>query len=205
MRVDALKTDLHFAIACRELHRIREEIPDHLLQPVCVAGHVAGVRIEDRVEPHTSRVRGGTDDLYRPADHINEVDRLYVEAKFASVNAGKVEDVLDEAALRAGVASDGVVRLGEHGGIRFAFEQLNPSDDAGQRRAQLVRDGGEKLVASACGAFRRRKCALQLRTSYVELRGQLRALGRRLPGKPFLCFGAAQRCLAPRERAEQRQ
>ena len=58
VRVDPLETDLHLAASIRELDGVREEIPQHLLQPLRIARHPAGLRIENGLEPDALRVGG---------------------------------------------------------------------------------------------------------------------------------------------------
>jgi hypothetical protein len=47
VRIDLFEPHLHFPVALGKLYRVREQIPDDLLQAVGVAGNRSGVRIEN--------------------------------------------------------------------------------------------------------------------------------------------------------------
>src|SRR5260370_9796825 len=61
VRVYAPKVQLHSAALRRELHRIDEEIPHHLLDAAAIPPDPGGPRVKCRVEPNAHHVR-------RPAD-----------------------------------------------------------------------------------------------------------------------------------------
>src|SRR5260370_9085564 len=72
VRVYAPKVQLHSAALRRELHRIDEEIPHHLLDAAGIAHDRGGPRIEGgRSEEHTSELQS----------HLNLVCRLLLEKK----------------------------------------------------------------------------------------------------------------------------
>src|SRR5215831_16487576 len=50
VRVDALERELDPAVPRRELDGVHQEIPGHLLEPVRVAAHRAGARVEERMQ-----------------------------------------------------------------------------------------------------------------------------------------------------------
>ena len=58
VRVDALEPHLHAAALRRELDGVRQQVPDHLLQAIGIAGDRADARIEQRLHPHALRVGG---------------------------------------------------------------------------------------------------------------------------------------------------
>src|SRR5581483_2734939 len=106
VRVDTFEPDLHFPAARGELHGIGEEIPDDLLQAIVIAGNVSRCGVEHALDPNLLGVRRRPDHIDRGVDDLCEIKRLNVEAKLSCVDAGEVEDVLDETALRARVAVD---------------------------------------------------------------------------------------------------
>ena len=70
----------------------------------------------------------------------------------AAADAFEVEDVVDQADQAVGVADGDVQHLLRLFGTRLerpAGEQAQRSAQRGQRRAQLVRDGGDELVLHA--------------------------------------------------------
>ena len=136
----------------RELHGVREQVPDDLLQPVGVADHAharASMSALDRRSAWPARRR--PDRRRSPLDDGREVDRRDVEPQLAGDDARDVEEVLDEAHLRAGVALDAaeraLARLRRSSGA--ARRICEPAEDRVERRAQLVRQRGEELVLEA--------------------------------------------------------
>ena len=64
VRVDPLAAGLrHAAARGAELHRVREQVPDDLLQPIGIARHRADVRLERRVDAHALGLRRRADRL----------------------------------------------------------------------------------------------------------------------------------------------
>ncbi len=87
--------------------------------------------------------------LHRVGKHGQELHRLLGEAQVAAHRARGVEQVVDEAHLVLDADHDPGERAA-HRGIGLAqlvLEDVRPALDAVQRRAQLVRDDGEELVA----------------------------------------------------------
>src|SRR6188768_2457117 len=108
---------------------------------------MTGLRVEDAFDPNALRIGPRPDDVDGGIDDVAEVECANVEIQLAGVDPGEVEDVFDEPALCAGIAIDRVQTLAERRLVAFEPQQLNPSDDARERRTQFVRDRGEKLIA----------------------------------------------------------
>ena len=64
-RVDPLEAQLNLPVLRRELHRVGEQVPDDLPQPIGIAGDRAHVRIDHRVNLDPLGVRGRRDRLHR--------------------------------------------------------------------------------------------------------------------------------------------
>ena len=92
--------DLHAAALRRELDRVRQQVPDDLLQPVGVAGDERRRAGRARLEADALGVGGGPHRLDRRLDHGRELDRLHVEPQLAGDDPRHVEQVLDELRLR---------------------------------------------------------------------------------------------------------
>jgi len=153
-----------------ELDRVRQEVPDDLLQPVAIAarlGHGGNVG-RDR---HALRFGGGPQRVERAANDLADVDARHVQDHLAVHDPRHVEDVLDQLFL-----CDGVVLNDAHGvlqtiGLELArFEQLRPAEHRVERRAQLVRQRGQEFILHAVDAF-----GLAARALFAPQ--QLRALG----------------------------
>lgn len=113
VRVDAFEPHLHFPSARRELDRIREQVPDDLLEPVVIAGDLSGFRVEHSLDANLLRIRGRSNDIDGGFDDVRELDRLDVDAQLPGIDAREVEDVLDEPALCTRVAVDRLQPFGE--------------------------------------------------------------------------------------------
>src|SRR5688572_3554537 len=79
VRVHALQEHRDPPALRREFHRIREQVPDDLLQPVGVASNVPGARIEDLVKPDTLRDRRRRYRFERCTDHRGKVRLAHIE------------------------------------------------------------------------------------------------------------------------------
>ena len=103
------QADLDPPAAGRELDGVREQVPDHLLQPVGVAEHRAG-------QPAEARRRAGCPWRRPPGATLSsaasmmraQLDGLEVEPQLAGDDARDVEQVGDELGLGPGVALDGL-------------------------------------------------------------------------------------------------
>jgi len=63
----------------RELHRVREEVPEDLLEPARIALHRPCPRHERRGDLDVARRRRGTDRRDGGLDHRDEIDRANVQ------------------------------------------------------------------------------------------------------------------------------
>ena len=138
-----------------ELEGVREQVAQHLLQPLRVGAHgrrQGAVDLDQEVE---LALLG---DLPEGALHVvaevAEADLGDLEADRAGLDLGEVEDVVDEGEeVRAG----GVDRLGELAllvrevAFRVLGQELRQDQQRVQRRAQLVAHVGEELRLVARG------------------------------------------------------
>ena len=128
LRADAPDVNLHAAAARRELDRVRQQVPHRLLQPLAIAVDARRAVLDDGLDAQALHLRGRLDREHRRRHHAAEVDELDVEAQLARDDPRQVEQVLDQAGLRRGVADDGVDgvrrprRIGDAG-----LEDLRPS------------------------------------------------------------------------------
>src|SRR5581483_11208813 len=83
MGVDALKADLNLPAPGGEPDRVREEVPDHLLQADGIAQHRARVRTERQSDPDLSGVSRRAEGVTGGDDHRQEIDLVDVEAQIA--------------------------------------------------------------------------------------------------------------------------
>jgi hypothetical protein len=84
----------------REFQRVREQVPQHLLQSRRIAAHDGGaLLLELEVERDTLRVGRGSLRTDAERDELGEVDGLHVERDFASDDTAHVDEVGDELRL----------------------------------------------------------------------------------------------------------
>ena len=85
--------------------------------------------------------------LDRRFDQAVERQRLQVDAQLAGDDAGHVEHVFDQLRLRPGVPVDHFEAALRPRRVDLPVPQhRGPAEDGVERRAQLVRQGGEELV-----------------------------------------------------------
>src|SRR5262249_50889822 len=97
--VDSLQHDLDPAARGRELHRVREEVPQHLLQPVGIAAPPADAGIEQLLNPDLLGVRALSDRLDGAVDHFVELQGLDFEMDLSRNDPAHVQQVVDDLRL----------------------------------------------------------------------------------------------------------
>ena len=129
-----------------------------------------------RAEHDVLAVGGRADAVDGALDDAAQVHRPHVETEPAGHDARDVEQVFDELSLGARVALDGLERAALHHLVHGAApEPPDPAEHGGERRAELMRDGGEELVLHPVRRFRRRARGL-LRREEVDVAQRRRAL-----------------------------
>jgi hypothetical protein len=146
MPVDGGDVHGHAAAGRRELDGVRQQVPDHLLQPRGI-----GADADGRAGPHLDlnflrhrRRRDRVDGAVRDRD---EIHALHLEPHVARHAARDVEDVVHDPRLRLRVALDGLHRLRRARLIEVAArEHPRPPEHRRQRRPHLVRQRREEFV-----------------------------------------------------------
>ena len=127
-----------------------EQVPDHLLQPLGIAGHrrhrgstTTSARARPWRRPPGSTVADGV------VDHGGEIDRLHVQAQLAGDDPRDVEDVLDDLRQRLSRCARGSrarAPAWRASAKHAAAQHAGVAEDGVERRPQLVRQRAEKLV-----------------------------------------------------------
>jgi hypothetical protein len=140
----------------REFDGICEEVPGDLLNTVGVDLKRRELVVKIHMETDVFDVGGRANGVDGGEDGGSEGRGLEVEAKLACDSAGDVEEVLDDLRLSLGAVVDGVEGMGDLVGL---FEngagEVGPQENRGKGRAQLMADGGQKMVLETAGFFRR--------------------------------------------------
>ena len=150
--VHALQPDVDAPALGRELDRVGDEVPHHLLQPFRISPDQLDPRIEAGHDPDVLGRGRRPHGLDRRLDRGGEAHRPDVEAQLPADDARDLEEVVDQPGLRPRTALDRLERSCGAGGIEPAAPQLtDPGEDRGERGAELVGHGGEELVLQAAG------------------------------------------------------
>ena len=110
VRIDPLEPELDATALRRELHRIGQQVPDDLLQPIGIAGHGPDPGIDDGLETHALRIGGRLGGRDRVVEDHRQLHGLHVQTDLAGDDPRHVQDILDN--------------LGQP--RRVAFERLEP-------------------------------------------------------------------------------
>ena len=145
--VHPLEPDLDAAVSFGELHGVRQQIPENLLQTLWIARHRRGAEIHDRLESHALGVGCRPHRLHGLLNERGQVDGLQVQAKLARHDARHVEHILDDLGQGRDVPRHRVDRAGLFlAGQQSRLHHADVADNRVQRRPQLVRERREELV-----------------------------------------------------------
>src|SRR5215813_11740578 len=95
VRVYAFQSDLDTAALIRELDGVREQVPNHLLQTVGIAGDLPDVTVEALVNRDAFGFRSRAHDLLRLLNRIRHVHRTDFQLQLAGDGARGIQQVLD--------------------------------------------------------------------------------------------------------------
>ena len=160
VRVHPLQQHLDLAALGRELDRVAQEVPEHLLQAAGSPETVPARGIQHAFQAHALCLRGRLGGFDRPSDDIRERHLLHVEPDAPGHDAAQVEQVVDQLHLRARVAFDDLHAAAEARRAsalpclrsicvqpRMAFNGVRSSCDSVARNSSLMR-------AARCAAMR---------------------------------------------------
>ena len=145
----------HLAALGRELHRIRQQVPQHLLEAPAIEDGGTEVRRDLQLDADVLAVGIGKDHVHGGPHHLRDRVGAQVEGDPSRLQAGEIAQILDQLLLALRAADDRVDRVGHVGGRHGpAAQRARPQQDRRQRRAQLVAQGDEEFVLGAVGPFR---------------------------------------------------
>ena len=164
VRVHPLQSHVDATALRRELHRIGQQVPHDLLQAIGIAGHGTHTRIDDGLQAHALRVRGRLDGSDGVVHDQRQFHGLHVQPDLPRDDPGDIEDVFDDLRQPRRVpfecfeAADRLLAR-----ENAAAQKPRVSDNRIERRPQLVREHGEKLVLDPVGILR-----LQVQAGVLE-------------------------------------
>ena len=136
----------------RELDAVGEEVEQDLPEALRVADHGGvhrGVHVDAQLQPLLRRaVR---EEVGRLLDGGAQVEGDGGELQLARLHLGQVQDVVDEAQEGVGRGADLAHEGALLGGERGVGDQLRQAQHRVERRAHLVRHGGEELGLGLVG------------------------------------------------------
>ncbi len=145
---------LDLAVTRCVLQRVRQQVPEHLLQPLAIARHRHGAFRHLAADRLPLRRGGGADGFHRRADGIDEVHLAHVEPQLPTDDLRHLQDVAHQLLLAARIALDDLDGALPRRLVERALPQhARPAHDGVERGTQLVREGGEELVFQAAGGF----------------------------------------------------
>ena len=151
--VAVAERDDHAPARRRELDRVRDQVPDDLLDAVGIAQDpvlLAGMVVEAHLD--LLAFGGEAHRVHRGPDHGGERRRLQGQPELAGDDARDVEQVVDQLGLRRHVALDHLESaVGPIGVESPGAQEPRPAHDRRERRPELVRERRQKLVLHPVG------------------------------------------------------
>ncbi len=154
--VMGVEADLDPAAGFGELGGVGEHVDQHLFEAMAVGVDPVFALGRLHVQGHVEARGIGPGAVDRGGGHGAELDRFDVKLELAGLGALQVEQVVDEVGEAFAVAAghvEEVLHLRRHGAERARVDQLERALDGGQRRAQLVADGGEEFLLGVVGGL----------------------------------------------------
>ena len=155
-RVVAAQPHDHAAAVLRhELHRVGQQVQQHLQQPVAVRmqhRHLCGLLDLQLRAALAERPGGG---LYRMRDQLAQVDRIAAPLGVAGLDLRHVQHLVDEAAEALGFRHHELQKLLALRCVHLGLvaHQLGERTDRSERRAQLVGHRRHEVVLQPVEAF----------------------------------------------------
>ncbi|OEZ57060.1 hypothetical protein JANLI_26310 [Janthinobacterium lividum] len=145
----------HFAIG-REFQRVPQQVDEDLPQARGVRAHVARqVQRQFAAQQQAFRIGLALHDAGRVADQRQQVEVHGFQGQLARVDLREIEDVVEDGQQRhAIVQADAQIFLRTATYRLVAQGEFQHADDPGQRRADVVAHGGQKIDAVAADHFR---------------------------------------------------
>ncbi len=140
----------------RELHRIGEQVPQHLLQPARIAGHQHGFLRHHQVDTDLLGIRGGRVPSTESLHQLHQVHGLGLQADLPDTMRLMSSRSSMICACALGIAVDGLDGRDGHLRLRqsgMPAQQRCPTHDGGQRRAQLVRQCRQEFIFQVTQPF----------------------------------------------------
>ena len=139
-----------------EPDRVREQIGDHLLQPIGIGAHVPGPGRELRHDLDALGGGGRPCQIERNARGVGQLDLPWLDLQLSRRHTPEIQQIVDHLELRFRAVLDPGCDRG-HVGVLAPFERENaiPAENRVQGGTQLVRDDRQELVLRVIRRLRR--------------------------------------------------
>src|ERR1700722_15423059 len=132
MRIHALEQHLYLASLRRELDRVGQQVPYHLLQAPTVPADDVLARPQDRLQTDALGLCGRLGRVNGSLYDAGKCDLMKIEPQLARHDSAQVQKIVDELNLRARVAVDdfdGPLLLFGSSGCRSSEQHLRPAQN----------------------------------------------------------------------------
>ena len=150
----------HAPVGRRVADRVVEQVGEHLLQPLRVAGGLEADRVDLDPQPHLAVAEHAL--ARRAVEQLVHAEALGGDRQRPRLEPREVEQLLDEAAEALRLRERGLDRVRV---LDAVGEVLQHRLQRADRRAQLVRDVGDEIAAHPLDVARSAAIALKARAS----------------------------------------
>ena len=152
----SLQPHLDMPVGRRELDRIDQEIPDHLLEPDRVTDGVIDLGIDRQRQVDAVRLGQRSRAVDRRLEQQRQIHRLQGQSQIAVDDPGGIEQVINQLNLGVEIALDDLDRTLKQFVVAGASapQGVQPALDGVERSAQFVRDDCQHLFLGPIGPLR---------------------------------------------------
>ena len=115
--VNTLCLQIDAPAAGGEFHRVAEQVPDNLLQPLGVGLHGAQIVGNFDADLHAFGLRRGQDCFHRSPRRLRQLHRLHLQTKLAGDDPRRVQKIINQGFLRLGAFGNRLQTFGKLLGI----------------------------------------------------------------------------------------
>ena len=156
-------------------HGVIDQVGQETTDEARIEWHQRQVCRREASEHHVARRGLGTHAFQRVGNQVGQGRGLGLEEQGAGIEARQIEEVVDQPAQFPGAVVHGAQVAGDRRlvGDDTVGDGLDDSTDGGERRAQVVRDGGDEVAARLFHAPLLPCCGIKPHGQSIEVGGQI--------------------------------